>query len=193
MGSPARSDSVADCGGSDHAPCPMPRPLSQPLQRGIEDRPWQSAALGTCSCQGVLSWLFGSDVFRGRLALPLVCMSSRLNCDGCTSWHVRTAPDASKDGGGMGRGGVVLRGILFLQRQIGEKKQAGRWRSAPIINLSKTDVRTGLVGLKVDGCGGGRVLGAANAIGRKSEAEILKQPSTGGQRKKLCRWPFPLG
>lgn len=98
------------------------------------------------SCPG----LFGSDVFRGRLGLPLVCVYSRLNCDGCTSWHVRTAPDAWKDGG------AVLRGILFLHRQIGEKKQAKRWRSAPKINLSKTDVRTGLVGLKVDG-GGGRV------------------------------------
>lgn len=100
MGSPARSDTVADCGGSDHAPSHASHPLSQPLQRGIEHRPRQRAALGTCSCQGVLSWLFGSDVSRGRLGLPLVCVHSRLKCDRCTSWHVRTAPDAAKDGGG---------------------------------------------------------------------------------------------
>lgn len=37
------------------------------------------------------------------------------------------------------------------------------------------------------------MLGAANAIGRKSEAEIVKQPSTGTQRENSVVGPFPLG
>lgn len=37
------------------------------------------------------------------------------------------------------------------------------------------------------------MLGAANAIGQKSEAEIVKQPSTGRQRENSVVGPFPLG
>lgn len=147
MGSPARSDSVADCGGSDHAPCP---PLSQPLQRGIGDRPRQSAALGTCSCQGVLSWAVWVGCFPWS---PGVAFGLRVQQAELRWMHIVACSDCA---GCLEGRGAVLRGILFLHRQIGEKKQAKRWRSAPKINLSKTDVRTGLVGLKVDG-GGGRV------------------------------------